>query len=101
MGGLVKAYTVALQEALNKANLLEKEFGKEVQMMVSYADLEKLRYYLKQNKVQIVDTIFEENVVLILDMTQEKWAEMLSQRENLNFKILKCEILGDKFIRVM
>lgn len=70
-------------------------------MMVSYADLEKLRYYLKQNKVQIVDTIFEENVVLILDMTQEKWAEMLSQRENLNFKILKCEILGDKFIRVM
>ena len=89
-GGLVKAYTVALQEALNKANLVEKEFGKEVQMVVSYADLEKLRYYLKQNKVQIVDTIFGENVVLMLDMTQEKWVEMLSQRENLNFKILEC-----------
>ncbi len=99
-GGLVKAYTAALQEAVNKAIVVEKELGKEVKMVVSYGDLEKLKYYLKQNKVQITDTMYAENVALVADMTQEKWAEMLYQKENLNFKILDYKIIKEKFIVV-
>lgn len=99
-GGLVKAYTTALQEALNKASVVQKELGKEVQIMVDYADLEKLKYYLRQNKIQIADVNYKENVALLVEMTQEKWAEMLSQRENLNFKMLDCQIIKNKFIVV-
>lgn len=99
-GGLVKAYTAASMEALKQANIVQKELGKEVKICVGYADLEKLKYYCKQNNLVIADILYEETISVILEMTQEKLEEMLRQRENLNFNVLKYEILRDKFITV-
>ncbi len=99
-GGLVKAYTETLQEALKKANMVQKELGKEFQILVSYADLEKLKYYLKQKNIYVEDVIYEENVAVIADMTKEKWQEIWEQRQNLNFKILDYKMIKEKFIIV-
>ena len=99
-GGLVKAYTATSMEALKQVNIVQKECGKEVKVCVSYADLEKLKYDCKQKNIAIVDIFYEEAVNVIIEMSQEKLEEMLEQKENLNFKLLKYEILRDKFITV-
>ena len=99
-GGLVKAYTATSMEALKQVNIVQKECGKEVKVCGSYADLEKLKYDCKQKNIAIVDIFYEEAVNVIIEMSQEKLEEMLEQKENLNFKLLKYEILRDKFITV-
>lgn len=100
-GGLVKAYTEATIEALSKANIVQKELGKEVLVVVSYADLEKLKYYLKQNKINICNTEYAENVQVNVEITQKKLEKILEQKENLNFEILEYEILKEKFITIL
>ena len=50
-GGLVRAYTQSSIEALNKANIVCKEHGMEAQFVINYCDLEKLKYYLKQQNI--------------------------------------------------
>lgn len=99
-GGLVKAYTSASIEALNQATIVQKELGKEVKFVVNYPDLEKLKYYLKQNSIKISDIEYSENVNVIVEITEEKLEKILEQRENLNFNILEYEILREKFIIV-
>lgn len=100
-GGLVKAYTSASIEALNKAKIVQKERGKEVKICVNYADLEKLKYDCKQKKIAIIDIFYEESVNVIVEMSQEKLEKMLEQKENLNFKLLKYEVLREKFITIV
>lgn len=99
-GGLVKAYSSATLEALNRAKRVEKALGREVKIRVSYADLEKLKYYLKQKNCKIVNVEYDENVSVMAEMTELKLNEMLQQKENLNFGIVEWEIAREKFIGV-
>ena len=99
-GGLVKAYTEATIEALNKANIVKKELGKELKISVNYQDLEKFKYYLKQNSIFISNIEYAENVEFFIDITQEKMEKMLAQKENLNFKLLDIMVAREKFIVV-
>ena len=99
-GGLVKAYTEATSEALKVANIVSKELGKEAQFVVEYQDLEKLKYYFKVQDIGIVNVEYGENVKVVFEITGEKLDKILSQKENLNFKILEYEVLNEKFITV-
>ena len=97
-GGLVRAYTGATQEALNKCQEVEKELGLEVQFEVVYADFEKLKYYLKQNDINLVNSEYSENVSVIVEISEEKLDEIEKQKEELNFKILNTKIIRNKYI---
>lgn len=99
-GGLVKAYTAATREALKKAHVVQKEWGHEVRLLVRYSDLEKMKYYMKQNKITLVDLKYEENVEGVVAMTKEKFDRLLAQKENLNFQLLEWEIVREKWIVV-
>ena len=99
-GGLVKAYSRALTECLQNIELIQKDLGKEVEIVVSYADLEKLKYYLKQNEIKISQIMYNENVNVKIDITEEKTKQMLEYKENLNFKIVDAKILKTKFITI-
>ena len=54
-GGLVRAYTESAAKAVNETNILEKEEGYEVEIVINYQDLDKFKYYCNQNKIKIVD----------------------------------------------
>ena len=97
-GGLVRAYTGAFQEALDKVNIIEKELGKFVRFVVSYQDLEKFKYYLKQNEIDIINSNFTENVEIEVDITEKKLEELELRLNDLNFNIIERIILEDKYI---
>ena len=99
-GGLVKAYSEATSEALKSAKIVKKELGKEVRIDVEYADFEKLKYYLKQNNIAIINSGYNENVNVMIDVTQEKLENLISQKENLNFNILEIEEIREKFVNI-
>lgn len=99
-GGLVKAYSDATLKALNQSKIVQKDLGKEVKFVVQYQDLEKIKYYFKQNNINIADTIYEQNVIVIAEMTEEHLTKILEQIKNFNFDILEYEILRTKFITI-
>lgn len=98
VGGLIRAYTLALQEALNKVPLKNMELGVSAKIEISYADLEKLKYYCKQKDIRIIEIQYLENVEVIIEMLEEKYDELELKRNELNFVIKEINLIGKKYI---
>lgn len=101
-GGLVRAYTGAMQEALSQIEEVCKDLGLEAKLQTTYPDLEKLKYYLKQNEIDITNIEYNENVEVYVDITQDKYNKLLNAKENydLNFNLLNAEIVKEKYIDI-
>ncbi len=98
VGGLIRAYTLALQEALNKVPLKNMDLGVSAKIEISYADLEKLKYYCKQKDIRIIEIQYLENVEVITEMLEEKYDELELKRNELNFVIKEINLIGKKYI---
>ncbi len=99
-GGLVRAYSEAVQEALKKAKYVEKTKGYNVKIEVEYNELENLRYYLKQKNINIIDNKYTETVCLMVEMNKNIVEEFTNNSKNMNFKIIKYDILEEKNIEI-
>ena len=99
-GGLVRAYTGATQEALEKTEEIEKDLGIEVKIEVSYPDLEKCKYYLNQKDIKIIDSEYGENAFLTIEITEEKLKDLNKNKHNLNFNVLSQVIVREKYIMI-
>lgn len=97
-GGLVRAYTGATHEALNKTNIIYKELGIEAKFEINYQDLEKLKYYFKQNDIEIIKFEYGENVEVFANITNNKYQETINKISELNFKIINTNIICEKYI---
>ena len=99
-GGLIRAYTGATQGALGKLEEVHKDLGLEAKLITTYPELEKLKYYLKQNSIDITNAEYNENVEVFVDITEEKYNNILKAKEKyeLNFELLSTEVLKEKYI---
>lgn len=99
-GGLIRAYTGATQEALGMVEEVHKDLGLEAKLITTYPELEKLKYYLKQNSIDIKGAEYNENVEVFVDITEEKYNNILKAKEKyeLNFELLSTEVLKEKYI---
>lgn len=99
-GGLVRAYSGAAQKALEETEIIEKDLGLEVLIEINYSDLEKLKYYLKQNKIRIIDTKYQENIDVICEISSEKLETLQSLKNEVNFNIINIKLLRKKYIDI-
>lgn len=99
-GGLVRAYTGATQEALEKTEEIEKDLGIEVKIEVSYPDLEKCKYYLNQKGIKLINSEYGENIFLMIEITETKLNELNENKHNLNFTILNQMVIKEKYIMI-
>ena len=97
-GGLVRAYTGAVQEALKNVEIIEKYLGLEVKLEVNYPNLEKLKYYLKQNEIKILSSEYLENIKVLVEMSEEKLNILLQNKDDLNFILINVEKVKEKYI---
>ena len=97
-GGLVRAYTGVTQEALSRIEIIKKELWLEIKCEISYSDFEKFKYYMKQNEIKIINSEYYENIVAILEITTEKLKQLEVNEQELNFNIIKKEIIKEKYI---
>ena len=99
-GGLVRSYSEATQNVLLEDNFINKDIGLEVKFEVSYSDFEKIKYYFSQNNINILSFNFIENVEIIFEILEKDLNKIIENIQNLNFKIIKKEVLKDKYIEV-
>ena len=99
-GGLVRAYTEATIKAIEKANIVQQEEGYEVEIITTYSDIEKLKYYCNKNQIKIINIQYEENVKCIIEISEKDKNELFDSYEY-NEKIgniLKYSIINKKYI---
>ena len=63
-GGLVRAYQGAVQKGLDAAVIVEKIEGQILLITTDYTGLGKIQYLLAQEKINIMDTSYADNVVI-------------------------------------
>lgn len=98
-GGLVRCYSGATEDALQKAEIIQKTSGYEAKLSVEYSNLEGLKYNLEKMNIKILNIEYLENIEIIADI-QEKYVEQFTNKYNSNFNILKFDIIKEKFVEI-
>ncbi len=99
-GGLVRAYTEAVEQALQKTEFIEKTKGYQAKIQVEYNNLEALKYYLKKNNVNITNIEYSDIIQVEIDITKEL-SEKMSNNYNIgNFKIISYKKIKEKFVEI-
>lgn len=65
-GGLVRAYQAAVKEGIANSILIEKKTGIRARITVDYNDIGKLQYLFANNGVEIINNIYEQQVIMKL-----------------------------------
>ncbi len=99
-GGLVRAYSGALAEALKKAEIVEKAKGYEAKIKVEYNSFEPLKYYLDKMSIKISKVEYLEKIEITIQVLEELSKNFVNNYDNNNFKIEKYEIIKEKFVEI-
>lgn len=65
-GGLVRAYSGAVQEGLKHSVVVEKIPGKKIRIITDYNGMGKIQYVAGQMGITVLDTEYTDQVVMIL-----------------------------------
>ncbi len=78
-GGLVRAYSGAVQEGLRHSKVIEKRPGRQVDIRTDYTGIGRIQYILAQMKVPVLDTRYTDQVEVSV-MAPEEAAGSLTAR---------------------
>ena len=63
-GGLVRAYSGAVREALKAAVILERQKGIRLGIRTDYSDVGKIQYLIGQNRIPVLSSSYTDSVLL-------------------------------------
>lgn len=92
-GGLVKAYTDASIEALDKAEIIELEHANKYKIEMNYNELRNFEYNLKSIKTKIISNEYNENVEIVLIISEENMKILQSKCTLNKVEIIEKDIL--------
>ena len=98
-GGLVRAYSDATLEAIEKAEFVIEQIGYELEIIINYQELEKIEYYCEKNGLYIINKEYVEKIKCNIEVTKEEKDKILKLNEDGNFKIENYKIIKEKNIR--
>lgn len=97
-GGLVRAYSDVTQKALEKAEKLEIIAGKEFEVIIDYSNLEKLKYYARNNNINITKIEYGNEIICNLQIPNEKINMFVDDIEKKNLNIMEYKEICEKNI---
>lgn len=99
-GGLVRAYSDSTIKALEQTEYVSKIIGYKVKLCIEYDNLEQLRYYASKSNIRILNIEYLENIEVTVEMRKEKLEELTNNSNKKPLKILKFDILKEKYIDI-
>lgn len=94
-GGLVKAYSKACSLGLEMAQMVTKEITKVYEIEISYADIDKFKYFAKNNQIIILNEVYLENVVLKIGLKEDGLLKDISEKE---INLRKVEFITKMYV---
>lgn len=78
-GGLIRAYSRAVSEAIEAIGRVEGKLQQEVSLLIDYAQLGKLQNFLEASPYTTKDTLFTERITVICLVDEEKVAHFIDE----------------------
>ncbi len=97
-GGLVRAYAGATKLAIENAELILKQIGKEVKLIVEYSEVENFKYYCRKHEISIIKEEYSDNVIFWIEISNEKLEKMKNEIDSFNLKVTKIDKMEEKYI---
>ena len=96
-GGLVRAYANGAKIALEAAGIITYEQYSEIKIKCSYSDYQKIQPILFKAQAVTDDTIFDESVIVMIALKEEKGADLCEKIRELTSGRAHAEIVGKRF----
>ena len=97
-GGLVRAYSKCLLQVIEKSERIEKCYGHELEVSLEYNEFENFKYYCKNNKINIVETQYLENIVSKIEIEEKVKNQLIGDLEIKNINLKNIKELSKKYI---
>ncbi|MBR6504893.1 MAG: YigZ family protein [Clostridia bacterium] len=97
-GGLVRAYSDSTLEVIKKSDIIDKKSGYLAEIEVVYRDVENIKYILKTNNINIIDIIYEENVILKIEIDENYKVEIENDTSSISKFLKNFKFLCAKYI---
>ncbi len=97
-GGLVRAYSDSLTLAIEKSIKIEKRLGNQLEVIVDYSELDNFKYYCRNNKINIIESTFEEKIIYKIEMENDKKEKLVEDFNTKKVKIIEYKELCKKYI---
>ncbi len=97
-GGLVRAYQNSLLLSLENTNKITKCLGEVLEVILEYSDFDNFQYYCKNNKINIIETNYKENIVCKIELEEDKKTKLMKDFKQKNIKINNIKELYKKYI---
>ncbi len=97
-GGLVRAYSDSLTLAIEKSIKIEKRLGSQLEVIVDYSELDNFKYYCRNNKINIIESTFEEKIICKIEMENDKKEKLVEDFNTKKVKIIEYKELCKKYI---
>lgn len=94
-GGLVKAYSGTCVLALEKANIIEKDLADVYKIEVDYSDVNKFKYFARNNKILILKEEYLTNVSIEIAIKDDN---MLKNIEENGINVKKINFIEKRYV---
>ena len=97
-GGLVRAYSASLLQAIDKCSIIKKCFGEELEIELEYSELESFKYYCRNNKISIVDFQYKESIICKIELEEEVKQKLIEDFKSKKVNLKNIKELYKKYI---
>lgn len=98
-GGLVNSYTSVVTKALEKTEYIEKKKGYEVELIINYDNIEKLKKYLNKKEINILNIEYKDDIKINIEIVENIFENLKKDNlKQIKEKILNIKILKEKYV---
>lgn len=97
-GGLVRAYSDATLESIDKAEKVEKCMGQEAEVEIEYNNLENFKYYCKKNNIFIGDFVYSNTIFCKIQLQESSKQRLIEDFETKKVNLINLTFLSKKLI---
>ncbi|WP_446897544.1 YigZ family protein [Clostridium sp. LBM24168] len=94
-GGLFRAYSKSASRVIEKGKIVEKTLGVELNIIINYENLDKVKYAFEKNSWYIEDIKYSDKVSILMYQTTENSDKVIN--ETIEITSGKCQVIvGDE-----
>ena len=98
-GGLVRAYTESAKQAIEKANLVTIQVGKEMLVTITYDKLGEFQYYCQKNNINVIELEYGENIICKIQAIPEEKEKILQETVKKQYNIQNIEVTKEVYMK--
>lgn len=100
-GGLVRAYSEAVKQAINSVKIVEKEKGYLLEVINDYEEQKEFEHFCEKHYIRIVSKEYTDKIKYLIEMSENKYEEICQKKSTKNFHNFTYKIIENRNVSIM